>query len=442
VENWIADDAFHNSNEPCDAPKCHPHTRVAVLDDIMKWVVESEGEEDFMMWLFGAAGAGKTAIAKRIAELAAEKGLLIGTFFFSRTSSTRNNKDRLIPTLAYQLALSIPDTRNHIEHAIERDPVIFSKNMETQIDTLLIKPFQSALTQTIPSAKLVIIDGLDECSDGQTQIAILEAISCSFPKHKLSIIFLVVSRPEVDLVTSFNGKKPLRSIHRRLALDDTYRPDNDIRLFFSDKFEDIRCTHRFRSTIPNPWPTEELLKKLVKKASGQFIFAATVVKFVESNRHRPAVRLDVVLGILPLGTHMNPFTELDELYKQILFSVDDIQLMLRVLSLYTAVPPLGTYFTFRHAPMSVELVLSLEEGDIDLALTNLSSIVSYDESSGEVKILHASFVDFLSDKRRSNEFYIDMASTCTDFACRTLQWITGPDGIAGTVRHFIHTLIL
>jgi sigma54-dependent transcription regulator len=85
-------DAFHDSDELYDEPKCHPNTRVAVLDDIMKWVIESEAAGDFMMWLFGPAGAGKSAIAKRIAELAAEKGLLIGTFFFSRTSSTRNIK--------------------------------------------------------------------------------------------------------------------------------------------------------------------------------------------------------------------------------------------------------------------------------------------------------------------------------------------------------------
>jgi hypothetical protein len=329
------------------------------------------------------------------------------------------------------LALSIPDTRIHVEDAIERDPVIFKKNMETQIDTLLIKPFESASTQTIPSPKLIIIDGLDECNDSQTQVAILEAISCSFPKHKLPIIFLVVSRPEVDLVSSFNGKEPLRFIHRRLALDHTYHPDDDIHLFFSDKFKHIRCTHRLRSTIPNPWPTEESLETLVEKSSGQFIFAATIVRFVESNRHRPAARLDVVLGISPPG-NINPFTELDALYKQILSSVDDIQLTLRVLSLYAAAPILTTEL---HNSLSIltEHFLSLEEGDIDLALFNLSSIVSYHESFGEVKILHASFIDFLSDKRRSNEFHIDMASRRRDFACRTLQCVKGPDGIAGAV---------
>src|SRR5271154_6221085 len=132
---WVATGAFHNSDELYDAPKCHPHTRVAVLDEIMQWVGESESaREAFMMWLFGPAGAGKSAIAKRIAEIAAEKGLLIATFFFSRTDPQRNTKDRLVATLAYQLALSIPGTRTLIENAIERDPAIFKKNIQTQID--------------------------------------------------------------------------------------------------------------------------------------------------------------------------------------------------------------------------------------------------------------------------------------------------------------------
>jgi len=160
--SWVAAGAFHNSNELYDAPKCHPHTRVAVLDDIMKWVNESEGKDDFIMWLFGPAGAGKSAIAKKIAELAAEKKLLIGTFFFSRTSSTRHTQDKLIPSLAYQMAQSVPSTRAHIEDAIERDPAIFHKNLQTQIDTLLVEPFRSAQTQIVPSQKLIIIDGLDE----------------------------------------------------------------------------------------------------------------------------------------------------------------------------------------------------------------------------------------------------------------------------------------
>jgi adenylylsulfate kinase-like enzyme len=58
----------------------------------MQWVDESHiGADDLMLWLFGPAGAGKSAIAKRIAETATEKGLLIATFFFSRKSPTCSN---------------------------------------------------------------------------------------------------------------------------------------------------------------------------------------------------------------------------------------------------------------------------------------------------------------------------------------------------------------
>jgi len=88
----------------------------------------------------------------------------------------------------------------------------------------------AASTQIVPFPKLIIIDGLDKCNDSQAQVAILDAISRSFPKHNLPIIFFMASRPELDLVISFSGNEPLKSIHRRLPLDDAYKPDDDIRL--------------------------------------------------------------------------------------------------------------------------------------------------------------------------------------------------------------------
>ena len=404
----------------------------------MQWVDESHiGADDLMLWLFGPAGAGKSAIAKRIAEISAEKGLLIATFFFSRTSPNRSSKDRLVATLAYQLALSIPNTRAHIEDAIEQDPAIFKKNIRTQIDTLLIKPLQFiSWNQDTPFPKLFIVDGLDECNDTRAQVAILEAISRSLHECNLPIIFLVVSRPEQDLVALFNSNRLLTSIHRRLALDDAYEPDSDIYLFLSDKFKEIKETHPLRSTIPVTWPTEQSLENIVRKSSGQFIYAATVVRFVESTRHRPTKGLEIILGIDPSPPgKKSPFSELDALYHHILGSVDDIRATLSVLSLYLATPYVQIMFKSTEA---VEEFLSLEQGDVQLVLSHLSSIVSHDESFKEVKIMHASFVDFLLDKRRSTVFHIDMATACNDFVHRIFECVKAPDGIRGTLPLYLH----
>lgn len=52
-----------------------------MLDNIMN--SSDSARDNFMMWLFGPAGAGKSVIAKRIAETAVDKGLRLIAFFSS-----------------------------------------------------------------------------------------------------------------------------------------------------------------------------------------------------------------------------------------------------------------------------------------------------------------------------------------------------------------------
>ena len=46
----------------------------------MRWVQAIEESED-VLWLYGPAGAGKSAIAQMIAEMCAKLGLLVASFF-------------------------------------------------------------------------------------------------------------------------------------------------------------------------------------------------------------------------------------------------------------------------------------------------------------------------------------------------------------------------
>ena len=135
----IASGAFHNAAERFDALKCHPQTRKVILKEIMNWIRDIHKLELFL-WLYGPAGSGKSSIAQSIAELCYAAEILDASFFFSRTAAGRNNDRLFIPTLTYQLILSIPDMLQFVSEALKRDPLVFGRSLEAQIDTLILEP--------------------------------------------------------------------------------------------------------------------------------------------------------------------------------------------------------------------------------------------------------------------------------------------------------------
>ena len=329
LRQYIAPGAFHNSEERYDPPKCHPHTRRAVLEKIMDWV-KDENKVALMLWLYGPAGAGKSAIAQTIAELLEEAGLLAAAFFFSRNAAGRDDKTPLVATLVYQLVKSIPEIRAHVLEAVELDPALFSCSIQAQIQALIIKPLNAVaddeiLAPTLLSRpRLIILDGLDECRTTSAQTQILNALSTAVKHLRILLCFLIASRPEKDIRQAFNDQNDLGSHSFSIALDDTYQPDDDIRVFLQLTFEEIKRNHPSRAHFPTSWPTSEDIGRLVKKSSGQFIFASTVAKYVNSHRHWPPDRSKIIFGQSDPGQE-TPFAELDALYHFILSSAADIE---------------------------------------------------------------------------------------------------------------------
>ena len=221
------------SDERYDPPKCHPHTRRAVLKKIRDWVEDAD-KVTLFLWLYGPAGAGKSAIAQTIAELLEKLGLLAAAFFFSRNAAGRNDKTRLVPTLVYQLVKSIPEIRAHVFEALEHNPALFSCSINTQIQALIIKPLNAAANEEtlapilLSHPRLIILDGLDECSPTTAQTQILNALSTATKDLCVPLCFLIASRPEQDIRQSFNDLNSLGSLSFSIALDDTYQPDDDI----------------------------------------------------------------------------------------------------------------------------------------------------------------------------------------------------------------------
>ena len=392
---------MHDSKERFPQPKCHPSTRERILQRVLNWV-ESDSSER-ILWLSGSAGSGKSAIAQTVSERCKQNDRLAATFFFFHTSSERNTSERLVATLAYQIALSVPGAKEFIANAVEDDPSVFSKDINSQFFQLLIRPLTlAAQGWDSTQQSLVIIDGLDECVDKRQQTDILSAICNAFMTHDLPLRFLICSRPEHDIQMRFE-RSDLQSATTRLVvnLDDTVT--QDITTFLEAEFSRVHREHCIQET---PWPQEGVIQSLAERASGQFIYASTVIKFIDDRDFRPQQRLDMILGTVPHGI-FSPFADIDLLYTQILDTVPASKIKKTLLLLAIIIygsqlsRPKGVWTNYSSF---LNKLLQLNSGGVEYHLRELHSVLDVQKC---ISMHHKSFLDFLSCKTRSGRYFID-----------------------------------
>ncbi len=107
-------------------------------DKIMDWIRGETAAGAHIMWLYRAARAGKSTIAQTLAESCHSQNLLLATFFFSQTDTTRNTIHPLIATIAHQIAEAIPQARESIKNALRRDHTIFRAPFVMQFNQVVL----------------------------------------------------------------------------------------------------------------------------------------------------------------------------------------------------------------------------------------------------------------------------------------------------------------
>ncbi|KAF5376275.1 hypothetical protein D9615_008484 [Tricholomella constricta] len=421
--------AAYDSQERYPPPKCHPGTRQAILDALESWITnESERGEGSVMWLHGPAGAGKSAVAQTISESCAKRGELAASFFFSRGKAGRDSINFLFTTIAFHMAIASRDLRREIRQAVENDPSIIHKATSTQIQALIVEPLLSRSCRLDAAARppyLIIIDGLDECRGNADQRQILTHVVDLVYKHHLPLYFLIVSRPEPHIRHAFD-EPTMQTINLQvLSLLGVHRAIDDVLLFLHDGFTEIHRAEKHSDImqfVPKPWPSKDIVELLATKSGGYFIYASTVLKFIDEEYYSPLDRLDEVLNASSTSTS-TPFAELDKLYTQILSTCPHTDRLKRVLG-YLLAP--SDRLSNPPWAATIETVLNLRRGEVRLTLRGLHSLLGFtstsvlDENSEIVGVdisiqsLHASLGDFLFDKERAGKFYIDLEECHAD----------------------------
>ncbi|KAG8964294.1 hypothetical protein FRC03_001947, partial [Tulasnella sp. 419] len=263
-----ADNAKYDSHSQTSLSFCLQNTRVALLNEIFNWVNDPEGRP--MFWLNGMAGTGKSTIARTVAKGLDDRGLLGASFFFSRDEEDRQCTVRLFPTIAYQLARSVPPLREHI--VAVANPDVCTSMMQKQMCKLILGPLRASID--VPSPIVIVLDALDECANENHVIELLVLLSSALQtlRSHLNLKVMVTGRPEIHIQGQFKrpGMDAVSSISYLHDIDKSIVSD-DILQYFNHHLEVIR-NEALSANTDGPLPSD--VNTLVQMADGLFIFAS------------------------------------------------------------------------------------------------------------------------------------------------------------------------
>lgn len=436
----VAPNAILNAAGRADQVRCHPGTRKTVIGRIEKWRMEAiDSLAPPIFWLSGPAGAGKSAIVQTVAEGWKAKTIPQANFFFFRTDPSRNSLAPLMATLVHQVILIYPQLRDSVEVVLSRNPVILGSSIEEQLMELIINPLRNLhRSSSSYHPPVLLIDGLDECDSDtkDNQRKILLAFNKILVQNPGYVYLLVASRDESQIQATFNR---IDASLFRLYLDNQYSPENDIRLFVEDELDQIKATHPLGHKLGENWPSVRDVDDIVTKSSGQFIYAAVVMRFIAHSSDSPILSLQRVQDAAARTKSNSPFSQLDAVYDYILSQVEDQEALQDILNtqllvrrsfsttdpVYDPVIPLMPLLNL-YKPKYTEAIISS-------CLANLTPIAQYTHNN-RLLFHHASFPDYLLDQSRSGDRFVDHQTfrvklvpamwKCIDASGKTSRWIS------------------
>ncbi|PBK84337.1 hypothetical protein ARMGADRAFT_610783 [Armillaria gallica] len=374
---------------------CMPSTRLETINALSAWIMECN---DNVLWCSGLAGTGKSSV--------------VGTLYDLLSFHMSNCK--LITSIAYSLGMFDQRIGNAIANALTAYRAALkmpASKSRTQFRLLLQEPLETLRELRDEGPLVIIIDGLDESDVSEDLLEVLaEGFGPTLPFMRL----IVSSRPEEKISRVF--KKRQRGLHHYPLDTSTDEVKNDIRYFIQQRFASIED-----KSVWGIYNEQDVVTRLAERASGLFIWAATVCSFLCAF---PGLqRLEALLETTIPADAMEALTilyqtALETIVSEVSGRKEDIRRCIRAV--------LGTLIV-RKDNMSVsmlpELVLQAGDPSAQCIIDKLGSVVQ--ERDGSLELIHKSFDDFLRDHGRCGDgWFIDVEEHEKELARRCVLSLT------------------
>ncbi|TCD62446.1 hypothetical protein EIP91_006889 [Steccherinum ochraceum] len=417
-----ADAAYGKGRQGRKRTSCLENTRVRILNQLDAWLLHPQDYRIF--WLNGMAGTGKSTIADSLYQAAERHGAYVAAFFCSRDLDSTRDILRVIPSLAFQLAIRHEAYRAALVTSLKSEDYPENFALKDQIEKLVLKPLTS-VSESGSSLVFLLIDALDECQgDGvrdnvRTFVNLL--LSHADDLRRAGVKFFLSSRPAHEISGHFKMDE-LHRQHERLVLHDADFVDvqSDLEVYVRHELQEIR------KTDPSFTFTPAQLTQISKASVPLFIFAVTVCAHIggrganSTGRINHAKRLKQILTQISAnsaGEGNQTMKGLDGLYHMILedafkavseeadeFDDEDREEQGKFVltSILIFFEPLGL------AAMSTLLGSTYDRQKVKDLLYHLYAVIAVpDDDVQPVRALHASLYDYLTSPKRAPPFLID-----------------------------------
>ncbi|KAG9093275.1 hypothetical protein FS749_014702 [Ceratobasidium sp. UAMH 11750] len=384
---------------------CTPDTRVRVIEDTVRWAQDDVTDKQ-LLWIYGFTGLGKSSIATSVCLRLKEEGLLASSFFCKRDDPLLRDAGCLLNTVIFELGTRHEGYRRAVVNAIQDDPQICTAHIQRRYASLVEAPLKSLGLSESSGPYVIVIDALDETKRDESRSLLLTYLRkmCELVPW---IRIIVTSRPDDDIKTEFGGDG-VASLN--IADHDAV---DDILTFVRQRMVGIAKKRKIEE-----WPDDKI-RRLANCANGLFVWAETACKFIAGG-FSPLERLEQVLQVSQSTAESHPLAGLDSLYSTAIQAgmeddgEDNRRDVVRCIGAIIA--------TSSRTPLpvaSLEQLLSrqIKPGVLRSVVGSLGSVVHEDGGpGGSVRMFHPSFEDFMTDLKRSGQFYVDLTQQNTTLA--------------------------
>ncbi|SJL00968.1 uncharacterized protein ARMOST_04282 [Armillaria ostoyae] len=389
--------------------RCMQGTRVETIKEMVSWIAQCNR---MTMWCRGLAGTGKSSLMGTLHDLLTTdiggRSRLAAFVRYDRIEYSKASK--LITSIAYALGMFDDRIGRAISLVVQTLPSVVTLSPSLQFQRLLRNPLESIPDLVDGGPLVVVIDGLDECDVSSDMLAVLaEGFG-----PKLSFMRLILSsRPVHHMAKAFEGRDRIYPLYLDTSLESVNRDiqfylERELAIIHDDAFQK-KCKEL------------DAVNELTARASGLFIWAAIVARFVHAF---PGIsRLHALLDTKIPSDATEALTTLyrtalDTLVSEPGTNVDIKKYVRSVLGavLVTQTPPGMTEGVLDH-------VVLLGEGSPPSRhiVSMLGSVLSPETEDSPIRLIHKSLNDFLQDRSRcGDEWFIDVTLHCKAIAeqCR------------------------